>query len=78
MTANNIKKSETESKFKIDIISKENKIETKDNNSNNSIKINIATDKGNIDLTLDKDIVNIINSINSNSIMLKLVKYNFQ
>ena len=64
LTGNNIKKSETESKFKIDIISKENKIETKENNSNNPTKINIATDKGNIDLTLDKDIVNIMNSIN--------------
>ena len=57
LTGNNIKKSETESKFKIDIISKENKIETKENNINNSTKINIANDKGNIDLTLDKDIV---------------------
>ena len=58
------KKSETESEFKIDIISKENKIETKENNSNNSTKINIVTDKGNIDLTLYKDIVNIMNGIN--------------
>ena len=46
------------------MISKENKIETKENNSNNSTKINIATDKGNIDLTLDKDIVNIMNGNN--------------
>ena len=50
--------------FLENLISKENKIETKENNSNNSTKINIVTDKGNIDLTLDKDIVNIINSIN--------------